>query len=61
VEEANASLPEARRVREFRLLPEALDEELTPTGKIKRAVLQERYAALIEEMYGGQSVAARSS
>jgi long-chain acyl-CoA synthetase len=56
VAEANASLPPERQVREFRLLPTPLDEELTPTGKIKRAVLEERYAQLIDEMYAGQPV-----
>lgn len=52
---ANASLPLERQVQSFRLLPEPLRDELTPTGNIRRTVVEERYAGLIEEMYAERS------
>ncbi|MGE4552115.1 MAG: AMP-binding protein [Desulfovibrionaceae bacterium] len=50
----NASLPEAVRLRRFALLFKELDAddgELTRTRKVRRAVVGERYAALIEALY----------
>ena len=46
-------LPSYEQVRRFALLPEALSEahgEVTPTLKIKRRVVAERYAELLTEM-----------
>ncbi len=46
------------RVRKFTLLDKQFtieDGELTPTQKVKRTVIEERYAHLIEEMYQGIS------
>ncbi|PKY11934.1 AMP-binding protein [Acidithiobacillus marinus] len=46
-------LPSYEQVRRFALLPEALSEahgEITPTLKIKRRVVAERYAELLTEM-----------
>ncbi|WP_414040330.1 AMP-dependent synthetase/ligase [Acidithiobacillus sp. M4-SHS-6] len=46
-------LPSYEQVRRFALLPEALSEahgEVTPTLKIKRRVVAERYAELLNEM-----------
>lgn len=54
VEEANALLPDDRRIRDHRLFPRELDpdlDEVTPTRKIKRNVVLERFGALVEEMY----------
>ena len=54
VEDANRDLARVEQVKAFRLLPRELDqddEELTATQKVRRRVVAERYAALIEEMY----------
>lgn len=47
------------RARRFRLLPEPFsieNEMLTPTFKVRRNVVIERYRSLIEEMYGDLSI-----
>ena len=49
-------LADYERVRRVALLPEefTIDSgELTPTLKVKRRVVDEKYGALIEELYGG--------
>ncbi len=56
VRRANETLPEAARVRRFVLLYKELDAddgELTRTRKVRRRVVGERYADLIEAIYGG--------
>jgi long-chain acyl-CoA synthetase len=53
---ANRDLPEASRVRAVRILPRPLDRELTPTGKIRRTVVEAEHAELIETMYAGAAV-----
>lgn len=58
VEAANAALDGDRRVRDFRLLPAPLDRELTPTGKIKRAVVESEHRDLIASMYDGAALSA---
>jgi long-chain acyl-CoA synthetase len=61
VRQTNLYLPEEKQVREFRLFPRELDpddDELTPTRKIKRSVVSERFTELIEEMYTGERVGA---
>jgi long-chain acyl-CoA synthetase len=50
-----AHLADYERVRRVALLPEefSIDSgELTPTLKVKRRVIDERYGQLIEELYG---------
>jgi long-chain acyl-CoA synthetase len=50
----NASLPEHERVRRFHLLERELsieDGELTPTLKIRRKVIAQRYAEPIAALY----------
>ncbi|MGQ0547203.1 MAG: AMP-dependent synthetase/ligase [Betaproteobacteria bacterium] len=56
IAKANASLARVEQVKSFRLLPKALDPEeegepVTPTRKVKRALMLERFKALVESMY----------
>lgn len=54
IDEVNQSLSQAERVKKFVIVPRewTLDSgELTPTLKMKRRVVHERYADLIEQMY----------
>ena len=56
VESVNAKLARFEQIKTFRVLPEPLTVEggaLTPTMKVKRGVVTEAYADLIEEMYAG--------
>lgn len=51
----NAALPERSRVQRFANLPKELDPdegELTRTRKLKREVIEERYQALVQGLYG---------
>lgn len=57
VARANAELTRVEQVKAFRLLPRELDPEqegdpVTPTRKVKRRLMAERYGDLIEAMYG---------
>jgi long-chain acyl-CoA synthetase len=57
VEKVNASLPAAQRIRRFVVLYKELDPddgEVTRTRKVRRSVIDERYAAIIEAMYAGR-------
>jgi long-chain acyl-CoA synthetase len=52
----NQSLSRVEQVKTFRILPKALDPEeagepVTPTRKLKRAKMLERFNALVESMY----------
>jgi long-chain acyl-CoA synthetase len=56
VREANRHLAQVEQVKKFRLLPKELDPEneedpLTPTRKVKRRLMYERYRDLVESMY----------
>jgi long-chain acyl-CoA synthetase len=56
VERANASLARVEQIKAFRILPKALDPEeegepVTPTRKLKRAQMLERFKELVESMY----------
>ena len=56
VDEVNEHLSRVEQVKRFRVLPaewSAESEELTPTLKLKRRVVHEKYAGEIEEMYSG--------
>jgi len=58
VRRANDELTRVEQVKAFRLLPRELDPELegepvTPTRKVKRRVMAERYGPLVESMYAG--------
>lgn len=54
VDAANQSVSKAEQIRKFRILPVELTEEagqLTPTLKLKRAVVAKEFAAEIEALY----------
>ena len=54
VEKVNARFARVETIKKFRLIDQMLDEEddeLTPTMKLKRKVVHEKYSALIESMY----------
>ena len=56
IEAVNAKFARAETIKKFRLIDQLLDpedDELTPTQKLKRKVVNEKYAPLIEGMYGG--------
>ncbi|MGW4498273.1 AMP-dependent synthetase/ligase [Micromonospora sp. NPDC004336] len=56
IDRANRTVSHAEQIKEFRVLPRDLTEtdgELTPTLKVRRAVVQERYAADVDALYGG--------
>ena len=56
IDKANAALARVEQIKRFRILPKALDPEdegepVTPTRKVKRALMLERFRALVESMY----------
>ena len=56
IDKANQQLARAEQIKAFRILPKALDPEeegepITPTRKVKRQAMYERYRYLVEEMY----------
>jgi long-chain acyl-CoA synthetase len=56
IERANRQLARVEQIKAFRILPRPLDPEgegepVTPTRKIKRHLMQERFKSLIETMY----------
>lgn len=56
VETVNATLPPAQRIAKFLLLYKELDAddgELTRTRKVRRSVINEKYADIIDGIYGG--------
>jgi long-chain acyl-CoA synthetase len=56
VEAVNATLPPAQRISRFLLLYKELDAddgELTRTRKVRRTVINEKYASIIDAIYSG--------
>ena len=56
VDEANAKLSRVEQIKKFTVLPTDWapgGDELTPTMKLKRKPIAEKYSAEIEELYGG--------
>jgi len=56
IEQANRELSRVEQIKDFRILPKRLDPEeegepITPTRKVKRHLMYERFQALVEEMY----------
>ena len=54
VEAVNAGFAQAEQVKDFRLIDVLLtpeDDELTPTMKIRRGIVERKHNALIDEMY----------
>lgn len=54
IEQVNTRFARVETIKKFRLIDQLLDpedEELTPTMKLKRKVVNEKYAGLINEMY----------
>ncbi|HEY3076988.1 MAG TPA: AMP-binding protein [Burkholderiales bacterium] len=56
IERANAQLARVEQIKAFRILPKALDPEeegepITPTRKVKRQLMYERFKDLVESMY----------
>ncbi len=54
IERVNESFARVEQVKDFRLIDVLLtpdDDELTPTLKLKRSFVSEKYSALVEEMY----------
>ena len=61
IDKVNAKFARVEQIKAFRLIETQLsaeDEELTPTMKLKRRFVQQKYAPLIESMYGKSAVAA---
>jgi long-chain acyl-CoA synthetase len=57
VEAVNATLPTAQRISKFLLLYKELDAddgELTRTRKVRRTVINDKYADIINAIYGGK-------
>jgi long-chain acyl-CoA synthetase len=59
IERLNAQLARVEQVKRFRVLPKALDPEeegepVTPTRKVKRTLMYQRFEALVESMYDDQ-------
>ncbi len=56
LDRVNRALARVEQVKAFRILPKALDPEeegepVTPTRKVKRRLMNERFGTLVEEMY----------
>ncbi len=57
IDKVNQNRPSYEQVKYFRLLDHEFsqeEEELTPSMKVKRRVIQARYAEILEDMYAGE-------
>ena len=60
IEKVNQQFARVEQIKQFRLIEQRLtaeDEELTPTMKLKRSLINRKYADLIEGMYSIKSAA----
>ena len=58
IEKVNKQFARVEQIKQFRLIEQRLtaeDEELTPTMKLKRSLINRKYAELIESMYGAKA------
>ncbi|HVO47350.1 MAG TPA: long-chain fatty acid--CoA ligase [Steroidobacteraceae bacterium] len=58
IDRVNRRFARAEQIKTFRLIEQRLtaeDEELTPTMKLKRKLVQQKYAELIESMYSARA------
>jgi len=56
IEEKNSRLARFEQIKKFRIISHDFSQEtgeLTPTLKVKRKIVNEKYNDLIKEMYGG--------
>jgi long-subunit acyl-CoA synthetase (AMP-forming) len=56
VDAANAKLSRVEQIKKFKVLPTEWapgGEELTPTMKLKRKPIDQKYSSEIEELYAG--------
>jgi long-chain acyl-CoA synthetase len=56
VDEVNSKVGRVEQIKKFAILPHDLSQEtgeLTPTLKVKRNVVHEKYAGVIEALYSG--------
>ena len=56
IDRANENLARVEQIKKFKILPidwEPGGDELTPTMKLKRKPIHEKYEAEIEELYSG--------
>jgi long-chain acyl-CoA synthetase len=56
IDKANVDLARVEQIKTFRILPKALDPEeegepVTPTRKVKRKLMYERFKPLVDGMY----------
>lgn len=57
IDELNGQLNRWETIKDFRILDHDLSvesDELTPSMKVKRKVIEARYASVLDSMYGGQ-------
>jgi long-chain acyl-CoA synthetase len=60
IEKVNANFARVEAIKKFHLIEQQLtpeDEELTPTMKLKRAFVNQKYASEIESMYRNREAA----
>ena len=60
IEKVNKQFARVEQIKQFRLIEQRLtaeDEELTPTMKLKRSLINKKYADLIEGMYSDKAAA----
>ena len=54
VEAVNANMAPVEQIKDFRLIDILLtaeDDEMTPTMKLRRGLVEQKHSALIEQMY----------